>query len=148
MKKGRRRFDQVFEMQAQLCKVLALKADIGIRLRNAYQNKEKDNLTDICNNVIPELIKRLDGFYEAFKRQWMLENKSFGFEVQTIRIGGLKQRLLDIESYLKDYLNGEQTIEELETKAFPVGYALYGASNDEPEYNRYQKLVTTSRLTW
>ncbi|WP_026493250.1 beta-N-acetylhexosaminidase [Butyrivibrio sp. XPD2002] len=149
MKNGSRRFDQVFEMQAQLCSVLSLKADLGIRLRDAYQNRKTDTLTDICNNVIPELIKRLDAFYEAFKSQWMLENKSFGFEVQTIRIGGLKQRLIDIQSYLEDYLSGKlQTIEELETKALPVGYALHGESIDSPEYNRYQKLATTSRLTW
>lgn len=149
MKNGCRRFDQVFEMQAQLCSVLELKADLGIRLRAAYQSGETGALTDICDTVIPELIVRLDAFYEAFKEQWMLENKSFGFEVQTIRIGGLKQRLQDIQSYLRDYLGGKlQTIEELETKALPVGYALYGASDDAPEYNRYQKFVTTSRLTW
>ncbi|MCR5556523.1 MAG: beta-N-acetylhexosaminidase [Butyrivibrio sp.] len=149
IKYGNRRFDQVFEMQAQLCHVLELKADLGIRLRGAYQTEEKDALADICNKVIPELVLRLDAFYEAFKKQWMCENKSFGFEVQTIRLGGLKQRLLDIQSYLKDYLSGKlQSIEELETKALPVGYALYGPGDDSPEYNRYQKLATTSRLTW
>ena len=148
-KSGSRRFDRIFEMQAQLCKVLALKADLGIRLRDAYQNLGKEALEEICDTDIPELISRLDVFYEAFKNQWMSENKSFGFEVQTIRIGGLKQRLIDIRNYIKDYLYGTiEIIEELETKALPVGYALYGASEDAPEYNRYQKLVTTSRLTW
>ncbi len=148
-KKGSRRYDPVFETQARLCNVLALKADLGIRLRDAYQHSEKENLTEISGTVIPELITRLDAFYEAFKKQWMFENKSFGFEVQTIRIGGLKQRLLDIQSELLDYLGGNlQVIQELETKSLPIGYALYGASDDEPEYNRYQKLVTTSRLTW
>ena len=149
IKDSERKYDLIFEMQAQLCKVLALKADLGIRLRGAYQHLEKENLAETCNTVIPELITRIDAFYEAFKKQWMFENKSFGFEVQTVRIGGLKQRLIDIQSYLKDYLDGKsRTIEELETKALPVGYALYGESDDAPEYNRYQKLVTTSRLTW
>ena len=76
-------------------------------------------------------------------------NRDRDFTLQTIRIGGLKQRLIDIRNYIKDYLCGTiETIEELETKALPVGYALHGASEDAPEYNRYQKLVTTSRLTW
>ena len=33
-------------------------------------------------------------------------------------------------------------------EALPIGYGLDGASINEPEYNRYQKLVTTSRLSW
>ena len=69
--------------------------------------------------------------------------------MQTIRIGGLKQRLLDIEQLLEAYLSGTvKVIEELEGEALPVGYALHGASDAEPEYNRYEKLVTTARLTW
>ena len=142
-------FDYIFKTQELLCRVLEYKADLGIRLRKAYQSGDKQNFKDIAENTIPGLLDILDEFYKAFRAQWMKEAKPFGFEVQTIRIGGLRQRLLDIRSTLNQYLNGELgIIEELETKALPVGYRLHGESEDAPEYNRYEKLVTTSRLTW
>ncbi len=144
-----RKFDQIFRTQELLCLVLEHKADLGIRLRKAYQNGDKQALTDIGHNEIPTIISLIDRFYAAFRGQWMKENKSFGFEVQTIRIGGLKQRLEEIRTTLDEYMSGRiSQIEELETKALPVGIRLHGESDDAPEYNRYQKYVTTSRLSW
>ncbi len=145
----KRAYDVLFEMQGRLCKVLELKADLGVRLRKAYQIKDMDTLAKIRDKDLPLLIELLDQFYNSFRAQWMNEAKSYGFEVQTIRIGGLKQRLKDIICYLNDYMNGlVPMIEELETQGLPVGYSMHGVSDEEPEYNRYEKLVTTSRLSW
>ena len=56
-----------------------------------------------------------DEFYEAYKNQWYLENKSFGFEVQDARIGGLIRRVHHCKEILMDYLAGKITkIDELE----------------------------------
>ncbi|MCR5031360.1 MAG: beta-N-acetylhexosaminidase [Lachnospiraceae bacterium] len=145
--------DSVFRMQEMLCRVLELKADLGIRLRQAYQEAfqagDKEALKDLKDHVLPELITRLDAFYQAFRKQWLEEAKPFGFEVQTIRIGGLRQRLVDCIDTLEQYLNGNlQKIEELETKALPVGYYMDGGSYTDPEFNRYRLLATTSRLSW
>ncbi len=143
------RFNYVFKTQELLCRVLQIKADLGIRIRDAYQKKDTGSLSDIAEEDIPELIARLDSFYEAFRAQWMKEAKAFGFEVQTIRIGGLRLRLQDISRTIKSYVKGDiSVIEELETKALPVGYYLHGESIDAPEYNRYEKIATTSRLSW
>jgi hypothetical protein len=144
-----RTFDAVFKTQEALCRVLSHKADLGIKLRKAYQSRDFDMLRYIKEYDIPVLIVLLDKFYDEFKLQWKKEAKTYGFEVQTIRIGGLKQRLVDIEDLLEDYLiTPGLKIEELEAEALPVGYWLHGVSIDEPEYNRYEKFVTTSRLTW
>ncbi len=149
IKNRERDLDVLFETQAKLCMVLEKKADLGNRLRKAYQDGDKDTLEHLKDTVIPSLWEDVNHFYDAFRRQWMMENKPFGFEVQTIRIGGLKQRLTDLMKILDDYLTGKiMSIPELETKALPIGYGLDGASINEPEYNRYQKLVTTSRLSW
>ena len=143
------KFDSIFRTQELLCRVLEHKADLGCRIRKAYKDSDKETLKNIADNEIPELLIILDSFYEAFRKQWMAESKSFGFEVQTVRIGGLRQRLSDIKRIITDYLSGELScIEELETKAIPCGYRLHGESVDYPEYNVYQKLVTTSRLSW
>ena len=144
-----RAFDAIFKTQEALCRVLSHKAELGTKLRRAYRERDFSTLKYIKEYDIPVLIVLLDKFYDEFKLQWKNEAKTYGFEVQTIRIGGLKQRLVDIEDLLEDYLiTPGLKIEELEVKDLPVGYRLHGVSVEEPEYNRYEKFVTTSRLTW
>ncbi|MDD7393469.1 MAG: beta-N-acetylhexosaminidase, partial [Eubacteriales bacterium] len=47
--------------------------------------------------------------------QWYAENKGQGFDVQDIRIGGLKQRLAHCEKMLRDFADGKiEKIDELE----------------------------------
>ncbi len=55
--------------------------------------------------------------------QWMQENKSFGFEVCDIRIGGLLAQLDTAEMILSEWLNGQrEKIEELEAPRLPYGF--------------------------
>ena len=57
----------------------------------------------------------LDAFYEAFRKLWFTENKPQGFEVQDIRLGGLKQRLVHCRKRLTEYAHEEiESIPELE----------------------------------
>ena len=57
----------------------------------------------------------LDIFYEAFRKLWFTENKAQGFELQDIRLGGLKQRLAHCRKRLTEYMEGEiESIPELE----------------------------------
>ena len=75
---------------------------------------------------------------------WHRENKSFGWEVFDVRLGGLKQRLKTCRATLESYANGEQeTIEELEEEVLL----------ESPEihlYNSglYAELVSYGRLSW
>ena len=51
----------------------------------------------------------------AFRKLWFTENKAHGFEVQDIRLGGLKQRLAHCRSRLTEYAEGKiENIPELE----------------------------------
>ena len=110
----------IFEAIKNLAKVLELKLDLSVKTRKAYQEKDNDELKRIANKVYPVLLKRLDVFYRSFCNLWEKENKPFGFEVQDIRIGGLRQRLIHYQSTLNEYLKGKiQTIEELEGKILP-----------------------------
>lgn len=108
------RWGYLFETQKALSEVLAVKANLGSRTRNAYQSKNKQVLT----TVIAEygvLEEKLAVFYEAYRRQWYKENKDHGFEVQDIRIGGLRQRVHHCREMLEAYQKGELArIEELE----------------------------------
>ena len=116
-------YGYLFKTQEMLCRVLAQKSDLGLRIREAYKEKDKAALEGIAKADIPALIVLLDEFYHTFEQQWNLENKSFGFEVQCARIGGLKQRLEYTKTMLERYLANEVAqIDELETEYLPFAY--------------------------
>ena len=135
-------FGYIFATQAGLCRVLKRKANLGNQIREAYDKKEIVRLKEIAVYEIPELLADLDSFYQKFKNQWRQESKSFGFEVQSIRIGGLKQRLLDIEEELLDYCDAKiKIIEELEEERYPYHYS-DDHSMETLDYNLWSNIVT------
>ena len=52
-------------------------------------------------------LSAIKNFYKSFKEQWSKENKSFGFEVSDIRLGGLILRLSHLIEIITDYINGK-----------------------------------------
>lgn len=108
------RYGYIFSTQLALLKLLHHKADFGLRLRKAYQEKQTTKLIELKDECLV-MVDLLDVFMVAFKKQWHLENKPHGFDVQDLRLGGLKQRLLSTQQKLIDYLNGSiNRIEELD----------------------------------
>lgn len=98
----------------RLCEFLALKNSLGVELRNSYQSGNREKLIEIKSSLT-NLYGALDAFLIAFREAYYYENKPHGFDVQVIRIGGLKARLEETERRLNEYLNGEITsIPELE----------------------------------
>lgn len=133
----------VFESIEKLAEVLSIKVCLGNEIRSAYETKNIDTLLDIAKEQIPQLIEKIDAFTEAFETQWMTDNKSFGFDVQCIRIGGVKQRLLFVQKQLLKFGNGEiDKIEELEEKSLPFGLYL-GHSDANLLYFNDWKLIAT-----
>ncbi len=115
------RFGYAFETLAALCSLLSKKCDLGIRLYRAYQNKDRDALAVIADSEIPEIIGLLEVFTAAFRRQWLRENRSFGFTSHSLRLGGLSARLGEVSLRIKEYLSGNaDSIEELECEALPM----------------------------
>ncbi|MBO5051133.1 MAG: beta-N-acetylhexosaminidase [Clostridia bacterium] len=113
------RYGYVFATMRSLVLFLQLKADFGIRLRAAYQQGDKKALTD-CLAECDRLVRRLDRFWSDFRAQWMRENKPHGFDVQDLRLGGLRQRIVACRKILRDYLNEKTaSIPELEEELLP-----------------------------
>ncbi|MBE6650357.1 MAG: beta-N-acetylhexosaminidase [Ruminococcaceae bacterium] len=105
----------IFNALEKLASVLATKATLGIKLKTAYDNKDKDELGIIANETIPYLIEETKDFISAHRRRWRVDNKNFGFDVQDIRLGGLIQRLEATAETVNAYLAGElDRIEEFE----------------------------------
>ena len=108
------RFGYIFRTLKSLCDTIALKYDIGLRVRRAYAENNKAELEKIVSDY-KALLTLIDKFYNAFEEQWMRENKPHGFDVQDIRIGGLERRIRHCIGRLESYMSGElDRIEELE----------------------------------
>ena len=107
-------FGYLFTTQRTLCDVLAIKVELGVKTRKAYLEKDFDTIKELIGEY-STLMEKVEDFYEAMQYQWMAENKPHGFDVQDIRLGGLKQRIAHCTERLEDLVSGEiDRIEELE----------------------------------
>ncbi len=140
------KFSYIFNELSLLLEVLQTKCDLGLELRNAYKNKDKQLLKSAEENIEKVSVK-LKEFYKAFEELWMTENKPFGFEVHQARIGGLLLRLEYCGRKVKDYLDGKiDRIEELEQDIldYETGSKQF---NKRPIYlNLYKNIITTNVL--
>lgn len=142
----RRGLSYFFHTQCALCEVLEKKADLGKKIRDAYKNDDLEKLKYFAETQMEELLKRLDNFYHLFQKQWFEENKTFGFEVQTIRIGGLLQRIRDVQARIQDYIAGTiDVIEELEEEILPFHY-FNEAEIEQLNYNLWTNIVSPSKF--
>ncbi|MBR6681207.1 MAG: beta-N-acetylhexosaminidase [Clostridia bacterium] len=135
-------YGYIFESHAALCELLAVKYDLGFRTRKAYKAGDKNALADIIEDY-ETAIALLDEFYLAFRNLWFKENKPHGFDVQDIRLGGLKQRLISCKERLVSYVNGDiNSIDELEEELL----CYYGGGKEfnktVPYYNGWTRTAS------
>lgn len=104
----------LFKSLGALCRLLEIKAELGVRTRAAYRAGDKGKLLLLTADY-DETEKRLTAFYDAYQAQWMRENKPHGFDVQDLRLGGLLQRIRSCRARLETYCAGTlDRIDELE----------------------------------
>ena len=132
-------FQPLFEKEICLCSFLALKYDLGLKTRAFYQQNDKEKLKSLLP-VYAECEKRLALFEDAFKKEWFLFNRPHGWDVQTIRLGGLSLRLKECKDRLTCYLDGKiKKIDELEERLLP--YAPFDSA-----FNLYSGFVSVRNL--
>ena len=107
-------FGATFATLKALCDVLAIKFDLGVRTREAYLSGDREKVKEMLADY-DAVIEKIELFYEAFRRQWLIENKPHGLDVHDTRIGGLLHRVKSCKRRLDDYVCGQiERIEELE----------------------------------
>ena len=90
-----------------------------------------------------QAIVLLDTFHKKFKTLWMKENKAFGFEVQELRLGGLKMRLCSAREAFEAYAKGDtDTIEEFETEL--LDHLRPGTKGKMPRLNVWSAIASPS----
>ena len=108
-------YGYMFETLAELCDLLAVKCDIGIRLKAAYDAGDKESLRRCAQEDLEEIVLHANQFKAKLGQQWMRENKPFGYEVQDVRISGVAARAESAAKRLLDYADGKLgRLEELE----------------------------------
>ena len=105
----------LFDEQFALCDYLSVKANMGNDLYALYQAKDIAGLEHYAATTVKTALKKLDAFIVAYRTAWHTENKTFGFDVSELRLGGQKQRLVEIQTRIKELADGKiDRIEELE----------------------------------
>lgn len=139
-------YGKVFKYLGELCRALSVKAELGIKTRNAYKDGNKEDLKELLP-IYDETERLIGKFYSAYESWWMWENKPHGFDVQDIRLGGLLQRVRHCKARLAAYINGEtDIIDELLT---PVLDSKCRTGKDL-EYiggDYWENIVTANRIT-
>ena len=139
-KSGAGEFKYLFDTLEKLCAFMKVKATLGIEARKAYKQKDLKALKQITKKI-KLAVKYLDAFIPVFKKQWFTENKAFGWEVQILRLGSLRSRLIDSNERIIDYLKGKITkIEELEEDLLPW------KDRNGFMYHRWRESVTVATL--
>lgn len=136
-----RDYGYVYQNLSLLCLILKDKVELGVNLRKAYKANDKKLLKDV-NETIPSLIKNLDDFDLAIRKQWNKENKPFGFDVIDGRLGYLKNRLNTTYNVVNEYLNGQiDKMDELDVDVLP-----FNGHDYEISWNWWINTVTTNYL--
>ena len=118
--KKTRRFGYVFRTAAALASVLAVKYDLGVRVREAYLAGDKAALKRLAREDYPLAIRRLNEFIRTFEKQWLWENKPAGLEMMHLRHAAVRERLDYARRTILAYTAGKlSTIAELDEGVLP-----------------------------
>ena len=118
--KKSRKYGYVFDAAAKLCDVMAIKYELGLKTRKAYEAGDKPELERLAKNEYVQVEKLIKVFGRAFEKQWFTDNKPHGFDVQDHRIGALLYRTEACRRRILDYTSGRiDRIEELDEALLP-----------------------------
>lgn len=121
--KKTRKYGYIFDLGAKLCALMEVKYELGVKTREAYQAGDKAALRSLAENEYAKLPGLNRAFRKAFEKQWMTENKPYGFEYWLVLLSGLEERTKLQQRRLLDYLDGKtDEIEELSWELLPYGY--------------------------
>ena len=138
------RYSVLFDTQLKYAELLAMKADISLRIKQAYRSDDRDALAVIAEEELDQIMAMVDEFHDALRTQWFRFNKPFGFEIMDIRQGGLKERLITAKIRIQTYLDEQlDCLEELEQPDLT-----FDPKGPIKVLNRWKASSTASVLGW
>ena len=119
---------------------MAIKYELGLRTRKAYETGNKTELEKLARYDYVKVEKLIKIYGEAFEKQWLVDNKPHGFDIQHHRIGALIYRTSACRKRILDYTKGKiNRIEELEEELLP-----YRNKEESTNINRAPMFATTN----
>lgn len=137
----------LFKPLRLMCEILYYKADLGVRTRKAYKEKNRQKIKTLIRKRYEPLLEKIEEFYASFLVYWERLYKPHGFDVMDYRIGGVRQRVAHCIKTLTDYTEGKiVTIAELDEEI--IDY-LGGGDNCEKRmfiFNNFPQNATVNIL--
>lgn len=130
-----------------LASFLEVKAEMGIQAKVLYDQKDRNGLRALAEEIETVALPRLNAMYELHSGLWAKYYKPFGWEIQDIRYGGMEKRLHALANKLKAYVAGEMdAILELDA---PRLSAAGNLPDGQPHFSTcysYQTIASVSGL--
>ncbi|MFZ7946925.1 beta-N-acetylhexosaminidase [Neobacillus sp. 19] len=108
------KWEKLFEFYEQLARVLSVKAEIGIKIKEVYEKKDFEQM----RAFLPKLDwiqANVNLLRQMHRNIWFAAYKPFGWEVIDIRYGGVITRMDSVKYRIHEWLEGRiSAIEELE----------------------------------
>ncbi len=123
-------FAPAYDLICRLSELLENKADFGVRLKAAYDTKDKAALAALAKEC-DLIIEKLRALSAAHQKAWMTYHKPFGWEIHDLRYGTLIARFETTKERLSAYLDGSlASIGELEEERLR-----YDAATDDVPFH-------------
>lgn len=104
----------LFHFYEQLARVLSVKAEIGLEVKQAYDNKNLEQMTLLLSKL-DEIQMGVDLLRQKHRDIWFAAYKPFGWEAIDIRYGGVITRIDSVKYRIQGWIDGRITaIDELE----------------------------------
>lgn len=140
------KYTDFFRFYEFFARVLSQKADLGIRLKKAYDAKDLSTLRGICTQVIPNILENHQHMHLLREKLWLTDAKPFGYELLDIKLSGVKARLESAARRISAYINGDlDRLEELEQTRLPYWSVEVSYPHDskvELRENLWNKIVS------
>lgn len=137
----------LFSTLAALSDLLAVKCDLGIRLKQAYDSRDREMLAALSGRC-RLAAEKTESFHTLVRAQWKKENKAFGLEVLDLRLAGVADRLRRAAETVDGFLSGEASvIEELEPERLLLDHRENPGFSTIPLWdNEWSKIATANTL--
>lgn len=127
-------FAPAYELFKKAVSFLELKADFGVRLKAAYDARDREALEALLIDC-REMKTRCEALRAAQRAAWMTYNKPFGFEATDAQYGAISARIDTAAYRIEAYLNGEiDAIEEMEEERLKFNRSDYGERRGRTMY--------------